>query len=385
MSGQDGRRHYTHGRSSFSTGRDDYRDRASASSSSPLPQSPPPKEGDIFEGEIVKIESYGAFCSLSGTRWQGLIHISQLYGRRVEHVEDVVSLNDRVWVKVIQVEQLQQQSRRDYSDRPRLRLKLSMKDVSQDGSRQDLGRQRDEEQQVKTQLESNLNSMIGAAVARDPMENQRLVLKGTSNATNKMAMTFRGGYTLVGDDEGEIPEPESPPTNGVAAKGTEPNVNPLGRGRGATFPAWMTSMPTKDGPIGDRKKRSKNRSSDSANGNDKKKEKRKRDKKSSRRDQKRRSKKYSKKKHRRHSRENSSIDGEDDDYSDCSSSRDGDTYRNDRPYQEEREHSSRSSHDENHRKTMRHHSNNSRHDDSMNSHGGSVAGRRDAEGNHNSK
>jgi predicted RNA-binding protein with RPS1 domain len=299
--------------------RDDNRNLSSMSSFSQQPPSPPPQEGDIFQGEIVKIESYGAFCSLFGTRWQGLIHISQLHDSRVEHVDDVVSLNDRVWVKVIQVEQPQKRFQSDPLDRPpRLRIKLSMKDVSQDGSRQDLGQRRDDEQQVKTQLETNLNSMIGVAVARDPMQNQRLILKGIGNAANKTAMTFRGGYTLVGDDEGEVPEPQSP-INRVADTGTRLNSKHMGRGRGATLPAWMTLTPINDGPIGNKKEESKNQSSDSDDSDikkDKKTRKRKRLKKSSRKDQKRRSNKRTKKKHGRQSREDFSSDCGDGDNND---------------------------------------------------------------------
>ncbi|KAL3925241.1 MAG: hypothetical protein SGILL_000539 [Bacillariaceae sp.] len=204
------------------------RDRHSAS---------PPTEGDIYEGEIVRIESYGAFCSLLGTRWQGLIHISQLYESRVERVEDVVSLNDRVWVKVLQVE-TSAPSNNEHHDRPRLRIKLSMKDVSQDGSRQDLGQEREQKEQVKNQLESSLNSMIGMGVARDPMEN-RLVIKGNA-ASSKSNMTFRGGYTLVGDDEGE-PEPTEVDARQKSTLTETPRaVAPMGRGRGTTLPAWMT-------------------------------------------------------------------------------------------------------------------------------------------------
>ncbi|KAG7369195.1 4-hydroxy-3-methylbut-2-en-1-yl diphosphate synthase [Nitzschia inconspicua] len=272
---------------------------------------PPPKEGEIFEGEIVRIEAYGAFCALLGTRWQGLIHISQLYDSRVEQVEDVVSLNDRVWVKVLQVEQQQND---DDTDRhpPRLRIKLSIKDVSQDGSRQDLGRQREEKEQVKTQLETNLNSMIGVAVARDPMENHRLLLKCNHNAANTVT-TFRGGYTLVGDDEGEPAESEPKPDSDLLTnESRDLQLKPMGRGRGATLPAWMTA-PSGDGPIGGKKDFS-GLQSDPESGSDEsrenKKRKRKRHKKPSRKEHKHRSKRSSKK-NRKRSRH--------DDYSDESS------------------------------------------------------------------
>jgi predicted RNA-binding protein with RPS1 domain len=374
MSGRDDRSHHTFVRSSSSTRWDNLCRDALASSSSPLP----PKEGDIFEGKIIKIESYGAFCSLLGTWWQGLIHISQLYCSRVEHVEDVVSLNDIVWVKVIQVEQPQNQSQSDCSDRrPRLRIKLSMKDVSQDGSRKDLGRQRDDDQQVKAQLETNLNAMIGVGVARDPMVNARLILKGMSNATSTTVTSFRGGYTLVGNDEGEVSETE-PPTN-VASDPLGPHSTPIGRGRGATLPAWMTSTPVNDGPVGDKKKGAKNRSSDNEIRNDKK---RNREKKSSEKDQRGSSKKQSKKKHKRYRREHSSSGGEDYDSSDCSFSRNGDRRRSERPCKRGRKGHSSFSHNEKHRKVRRRHKK-SRDDDSASSRGSStVDWRRGAAGDH---
>jgi hypothetical protein len=82
--------------------------------------------------KTVKFESSGAFGTLLGTWWQGLTHISQFYCSRLEHVEDVVSLNDIVWLNVIQKwnkYSTQQQSQSDYSDRrPRVRIKLSIND-----------------------------------------------------------------------------------------------------------------------------------------------------------------------------------------------------------------------------------------------------------------
>ena len=211
-------------------------------SSSHHHQHPPPEEGSIFEGTIQRIQPYGAFCSFGPfvgrdpqrqrRAWQGLIHISQLSDTRVEKVEDVVDIDDEIWIKVLEVEKQDN----------RYRIKLSMKDVSQDGRGQDLGKEREAKEQVTTQLQTNLNSMIGMGVALDPME--RIVLKnsGNKNSGSSTTTTFRGGYTLVGDDEGE---PEPGPSSTVAE--TTNRVVPMGRGRGATLPAWMTS---KDGPVG---------------------------------------------------------------------------------------------------------------------------------------
>jgi predicted RNA-binding protein with RPS1 domain len=188
---------------------------------------PPP--GAIEPGVICRVEAYGAFCQLTNFGCRGLIHISQLANYKVEKVEDVLSVDDQVWVKVLSVEEdttSQQQGR--------FKVSLSLKDASQDGTGQDLGAQREQQDFMSSQIEQNLNSSIGMAVARDPMED-RLIMKHKGSIFN--------GYSLVGEDEGEperaavVPTPQS-----------ETRLAPVGRGRGATLPAWMTKAP--DGPTG---------------------------------------------------------------------------------------------------------------------------------------
>jgi len=62
---------------------------------------PPEAEvGKEYEGEIVNITSFGAFVNILPGR-DGLLHISKMGGgKRVERVEDVFSLGDRVTVVV---------------------------------------------------------------------------------------------------------------------------------------------------------------------------------------------------------------------------------------------------------------------------------------------
>jgi hypothetical protein len=184
-----------------------------------------------------------------------------------------------------------------------------MKDVSQDGSRQDLGKQREEKEQVKNQLESNLNSMIGMGVARDPMEN-RLTIKGnTTSAASENTMTFRGGYTLVGDDEGE-PAPvgdSTKPKPAVHSSDEAFRVAPMGRGRGTTLPAWMTRG---DGLSKAKEDDKSDRSDGDSRGKDRDRKKRKKKHhKKSHKQKKERKDKNSRRKHHKRRRSDHSDDG----------------------------------------------------------------------------
>ena len=61
------------------------------------------KVGDVFEGEVVRIESFGAFVHLFSST-DGLLHISEISHERVEKVEDALKLGDKVKVKVIKID-----------------------------------------------------------------------------------------------------------------------------------------------------------------------------------------------------------------------------------------------------------------------------------------
>ncbi len=60
--------------------------------------------GEVFEGKVERILDFGAFVNILPNQ-DGLIHISKLSNKRVEKVEDVVSIGDNVLVKVISVDQ----------------------------------------------------------------------------------------------------------------------------------------------------------------------------------------------------------------------------------------------------------------------------------------
>jgi hypothetical protein len=79
------------------------------------------KVGLTLRGTVRRIMPYGAFVDI-GVGRDGLVHVSELADRHVEHVEDVVSVGDSVTVWVKQV------------DRASRRIGLSMKRPPVDGT-----------------------------------------------------------------------------------------------------------------------------------------------------------------------------------------------------------------------------------------------------------
>jgi polyribonucleotide nucleotidyltransferase len=62
------------------------------------------KVGEIFEGEVVRIEAYGVFVNLFGDV-DGMVHVSKLAQKRVEHPKDVVKLGQKLKVRVTEIDE----------------------------------------------------------------------------------------------------------------------------------------------------------------------------------------------------------------------------------------------------------------------------------------
>ena len=71
--------------------------------------------GKVYDGVVSRIMSFGAFVDLGGGK-EGLLHISKISSKRVEKVEDVLSVGDEITVKVTDI---------DHQGR----INLSMKDL----------------------------------------------------------------------------------------------------------------------------------------------------------------------------------------------------------------------------------------------------------------
>ncbi len=57
-------------------------------------------EGEIYKGKVVSIKEFGAFIEFAPGK-EGMVHISKISKERIEHVEDVLTLGDKVTVKCL--------------------------------------------------------------------------------------------------------------------------------------------------------------------------------------------------------------------------------------------------------------------------------------------
>ena len=55
------------------------------------------EEGQIFKGTVVSIKEFGAFIEFAPGK-EGMVHISKISKERINRVEDVLTLGDKVTV-----------------------------------------------------------------------------------------------------------------------------------------------------------------------------------------------------------------------------------------------------------------------------------------------
>ena len=75
-------------------------------------------EGDVVEGIVKNLTDYGAFIDMGGT--DGLLHITDMAWRRVNHPSEILAIGDTIEVKVLKF------------DRERFRVSLGIKQLSED-------------------------------------------------------------------------------------------------------------------------------------------------------------------------------------------------------------------------------------------------------------
>ncbi|MEN8889256.1 MAG: S1 RNA-binding domain-containing protein, partial [Celeribacter marinus] len=75
-----------------------------------------PEENKVYKGKVVKVVDFGAFVNFFGKR-DGLVHVSQIENRRLNHPSDVLKEGQDVYVKLL-----------GFDDRGKVRLAMKMVD-----------------------------------------------------------------------------------------------------------------------------------------------------------------------------------------------------------------------------------------------------------------
>jgi ribosomal protein S1 len=60
-------------------------------------------EGAVMRGKVMRLESYGAFVDIGGV--EGLLHVSNLSHRRVDHPQELLKVGQDIEVQVIKIEE----------------------------------------------------------------------------------------------------------------------------------------------------------------------------------------------------------------------------------------------------------------------------------------
>ncbi len=76
------------------------------------------KEGDVREGKVISLADFGAFIDLGGA--DGLVHLSEMSWKRVNHPREVLKVGQKVKAQIINI------------DRERKRIGLSLKRLEAD-------------------------------------------------------------------------------------------------------------------------------------------------------------------------------------------------------------------------------------------------------------
>ena len=64
------------------------------------------KVGQLVEGEITRLTNFGAFAKLNiPGDMEGLIHISELSDKRVEHPKEILKVGDKVTLRILRIEE----------------------------------------------------------------------------------------------------------------------------------------------------------------------------------------------------------------------------------------------------------------------------------------
>ncbi|KAG7268858.1 hypothetical protein CRUP_011307 [Coryphaenoides rupestris] len=152
----------------------------------------------IAKGEVVSVQTYGAFVRLPGYKKEGLVHVSEMSSSRVENAAEVVDMGEQVWIKVIGRE----------IQGEKVKLSFSMKAVNQG-----TGRDMDPNNVMAEQDERrrrNFRDHTGRRINLEAVLNTTCTKCGCKGHFTKDCFSTPGlQYALLPDvDDGEPQQPQ---------------------------------------------------------------------------------------------------------------------------------------------------------------------------------
>ncbi|CAL8397963.1 unnamed protein product [Gadus morhua 'NCC'] len=158
----------------------------------------------IAKGEVVSVQTYGAFVRLPGYRKEGLVHVSEMSASRVENASEIVEMGEQVWIKVIGRE----------IQGEKVKLSFSMKAVNQG-----TGRDMDPNNVMAEQDERRRRSFkdhTGRRITLDAVLNTTCAKCGCKGHFTKDCFSTPGlQYALLPDVGEEEPQPPPQPASAV--------------------------------------------------------------------------------------------------------------------------------------------------------------------------
>ncbi|VVC29061.1 Nucleic acid-binding, OB-fold,S1 domain,RNA-binding domain, S1,Zinc finger, CCHC-type [Cinara cedri] len=159
---------------------------------------------DIFIGEVASVQNYGAFIKIPGNKQQGLVHRTQLSRVPVDDATEVLSKGDKVWAKVIGMDDG--------------KISLSMKLVDQ-GSGRDLDPNGVQIFQDEQRRKIQPNTKGKKTIQLDAIYNTKCVKCGTGGHLAKDCFKSTSGKTY--DILPENDDVEESTTNPIQSKSSD--------------------------------------------------------------------------------------------------------------------------------------------------------------------